>query len=294
MTALIQSLSDVSDRFEAVFCDLWGCLHNGREAFPEAVAALTAYRRRGGTVVLLTNAPRPASAVSAQLDRLGVPRESWDAIATSGEAAQEAMLRGAVGRRVWHLGPAKDDAFFTEIPEELRSLPPVERVAFDEAEGIVCTGPFDDLTETPDDYVATFLAAKARGLKMLCANPDIVVDLGETRIWCAGGLAERYQEMGGEALYYGKPHPPVYDLARRKLAALTGRETEPGAILAIGDGIGTDIAGGIAEGLETLFVTCGLAAEEFGPRCDQPDPERLNAWLSHMQLSPTFAIGRLR
>lgn len=294
MTALIQSLSEVSDRFDALFCDLWGCLHNGREAFPEAVAALTACRTRGGRVVLLTNAPRPASSVATQLDRLGVPREAWDVIATSGEAAQEAMLRGAVGRRVYHLGPPKDDAFFTDIPDDLRDLPPVERVALDAAEGIVCTGPFDDLTETPDDYLATFLLAKAKGLKMLCANPDIVVDLGDRRIWCAGGLAERYQEMGGEALYYGKPHPPIYDLARRKLAALTGQEPDTGAILAIGDGIGTDIAGGIADGLETLFVTCGLAAEEFGPRCDQPDPDRLNAWLAHMQLSPTFAIGRLR
>ena len=294
MTALIQSLSDVSDRFDAVFCDLWGCLHNGRESFPEAVAALAAYRGRGGHVVLLTNAPRPAAAVAAQLDRLGVPRGAWDAIATSGEAAQEAMLRGAVGRRVWHLGPPKDDGFFTDIPEDLRDLPPVERVALDEAEGIVCTGPFDDLTETPDDYLATFLLAKTRGLKMLCANPDLVVDLGDTRIWCAGGLAERYQEMGGEAFYYGKPHPPIYDLARRKLDGIAGRDVAGSAILAIGDGIGTDIAGGIAEGLETLFVTCGLAAEEFGPRCDQPDPDRLRAWLAHMQLSPTFAIGRLR
>jgi HAD superfamily hydrolase (TIGR01459 family) len=293
MTEIIAALAEVSDRYDAVFCDLWGCLHNGQTPFPAAVSALESYRNSGGTVVLLTNAPRPNSYVEQQLDRLGVPRDCWDLIVSSGDAAQDAMLSGAVGRSVWHLGPAKDEGFFTNIPDTRRNAPPITLVPLEDAEGIVCTGPFDDLTDVPDDYRDRFLYAKTKGLKLLCANPDLVVDLGDKRIYCAGALAALYTEMGGTSLYHGKPHPPVYDVARRRLSALTGSDPDPSRILAIGDGIATDVQGGIAEGIDTLFVTGGLAADQFGPDSDNPNKGLLEAWLSTQQLSPTFAIGKL-
>ncbi len=292
MTQIVPSLAEISAPYDALFCDLWGCLHNGVTPFPAAVAALQGFRARGGKVVLLTNAPRPARFVIATLDRLGVPRDAWDLVVSSGDAAQDAMLAGAVGRKVWHLGPAKDDGFFTEIPPEWQGRADVERVPFDEAEGIVCTGPFDEMTEVPEDYRARFLLAKTRGLPMLCANPDIVVDMGETRIYCAGALAALYEEMGGTAMYFGKPHPPIYDLARRKLSAIGG--VDDSRILAIGDGINTDVSGAAGEGIDVLFVSGGLAADQFGPDVENPDPELLAAWLAARQRDPLFTIGTLR
>jgi HAD superfamily hydrolase (TIGR01459 family) len=296
MTRILSSLSEIASRYDAVFCDLWGCLHNGRAAFPAAVAALQAFRAQGGTVILLTNAPRPNASVIKQLDGLGVPRDAWDAVVSSGDAAQMGMLSGAVGRRVHHIGAAKDEVFFTDFAEDLAAYAatqePITRVPLAEAEGVVCTGLVDDQTETPDDYRAQLLLAKTRGLKMLCANPDIVVDLGDKRLYCAGALAEAFEAMGGQALYFGKPHPPIYDLARRRLSALSGHDDPQ--ILCIGDGITTDVQGGMSEGMDTLFVTSGLAADQFGPDAANPDPALLEEWLKDRELSATFAIGTLR
>jgi HAD superfamily hydrolase (TIGR01459 family) len=296
MTEIIRSLADLTGRYDAVFCDLWGCLHNGQTAFPAAVAALQGFRKAGGKVVLLTNAPRPKSSVVKQLDGLGAPRDCWDVLVTSGDAAQMGMLSGAVGRKVHHIGAPKDEVFFTDFAEDLAAYaatqPAIERVDLKDAEGIVCTGLRDDLTETPDDYRAALLLGKTLGLPMLCANPDIVVDMGDKRLYCAGALAQAYEQMGGTALYFGKPHPPIYDLARRRLAE-AGGPTDP-QILCIGDGIFTDIQGGIGEGLDTLFITGGLEAHRFGPDVESPEPAPLADWLASNQLSPTFAIGRLR
>jgi HAD superfamily hydrolase (TIGR01459 family) len=296
MTEIIRTLSDLTGRYDAVFCDLWGCLHNGQTAFPAAVAALQGFRATGGKVVLLTNAPRPKSSVVKQLDGLGVPRDAWDIVVTSGDAAQMGMLSGAVGRKVHHIGAQKDEPFFTDFAEDLadyaKSQPAIERVALKDATGIVCTGLADDLTETPDDYRAALLLGKTLDLPMLCANPDIVVDMGDKRLYCAGALAQAYEEMGGTALYFGKPHPPIYDLARRRLAE-AGAPSDP-QILCIGDGISTDIQGGIAEGLDTLFITGGLEADRFGPDVEQPEQDLLDDWLNGKELSPSFAMGRLR
>lgn len=292
MTRLIRSLDDVAANYDALFCDLWGCLHNGLAPFPAAVAALRRFRAGGGKVVLLTNAPRPNPYVIAQLDRMGCPRDCWDVVVSSGDAAQDAMFAGAFGRKVWHIGTEKDDGFFTNIPDAWARAPAIERVSLEEAEGIVCTGPFDEVNEVPEDYRARFLLAKTRGLKLLCANPDIVVDYGDRRIYCAGALARLYTDMGGESAYFGKPHPPVYDLARRRLAAIGG--AEDGRILCIGDGIATDIEGGIGEALDTCFVTGGLAASAFGSDEENPDPANLDAWLSERGFDPTYAIGKLR
>lgn len=292
MTQIIESLDDISARYDAILCDLWGCLHNGIRPFPDAVSALERFRATGGKVLLLTNSPRPRPAVRSQLDQIGVPRDIYDDIASSGDSAQAGMMAGMVGRRVFHMGPARDETFFSDMASDLADGPGITRVPLEEAEGIVCTGLLDDETETPEDYRAQFLYAKTRGLKLLCANPDIQVDRGGKRIYCAGALAALYTEMGGESLYFGKPHPAIYDLARQRLAALGGAPRDAG-ILCVGDGIRTDIRGAIGEDLDSLFITGGLAAAETGTD-RQPDPGRLSAFLAEAQLSPTAAIGHLR
>jgi HAD superfamily hydrolase (TIGR01459 family) len=290
MTRIIEQLQELSAEYDAVFCDLWGCLHDGVTAFPEAVAALQSYRRSGGKVILITNAPRPRGQVEMQLDRLGAPRDCWDDIVTSGDSAQAALVAGAVGQRVYHLGPERDRPFFFELPDDLPQRK-VELVPLAEAEGIACTGLVDDETESPEDYRATLMLAREMGLKLLCANPDVVVDRGGRRIYCAGAIAELYTWMGGHSLYFGKPHPPIYDLARRRLAAMARIPDD--RILAIGDGPTTDLAGALGEDLDCLFVTGGLLAEETGTE-RQPDPGKLAVWLARAKMSPAYAIGRLR
>ncbi|MEX3014399.1 TIGR01459 family HAD-type hydrolase [Gymnodinialimonas hymeniacidonis] len=290
MTRIIENLAEISGMYDAVFCDLWGCVHNGVEPFAEAVEALRAFKTQGGTVLLLTNAPRPRASVATQLDRIGVPRDCWDVIATSGDSARAAMLTGAVGEKVWHIGEPHDAPFFEKM-ELIEDAVDIERVELDQAEGIVCTGPFDPHAD-PSVMRPQFLLAKTKRLKLLCANPDIVVDRGESREWCAGALAQLYTEMGGESLYFGKPHPPIYDLARRRLTQM-GKGTSDDRILAIGDGIVTDIPGGIGENIDTLFITGGLAREETGTDV-QPDPSKLARFLTDAQLEPTYSIGYLR
>jgi HAD superfamily hydrolase (TIGR01459 family) len=291
MTQIITALADISDRYDALFVDLWGCVHNGVKAFPDACAALIAYRERGGTVVLVTNSPRPRGSVETQLDGFGVPREAWDTIATSGDSARAATFEGAVGEKVFFIGqPDEEDVFLK--PLRIQDNPvDITTVPLDEAEGIVCTGPFDPLAD-PATLRPQLLQAKTRGLKLLCANPDIVVDRGERREWCAGAVAQLYAEMGGESLYFGKPHPPIYDLARRRLAA-TGKSVPPEGILAIGDGIATDIQGAMGEDIDSLFITGGLAAAETRTRT-QPDETALTDYLEKEKSAPTYAIGFLR
>lgn len=289
MTRIIDSLAEISANYDAMFVDLWGCVHNGEKAHEEAVAALQAYRRQGGIVVLVTNAPRHRSAVADQLARLGVPEDAWDTIATSGDSARAAMYRGVVGEKVFFVGEGFDMTFFDplkiiENPAEITLVP------LDEAEGIVCTGPFNPHAD-PRELEPQLLYAKAKGLKLLCANPDIVVDRGEVREWCAGAVAQLYTEMGGESLYFGKPHPPIYDLARRRLEQVGKAEDE--RILCIGDGPATDIAGAMGEDLDSLFITGGLAARETGTD-RQPNPQLLDAYIEAQQIAPTFSIGALR
>jgi HAD superfamily hydrolase (TIGR01459 family) len=290
MVQIIQSFDEISDRYDAAFVDLWGCMHNGIEAFPSAVAAMQGFRSRGGKVILVTNAPRPRGPVEAQIKRLGIPEDAWDAVATSGDAARAAMFRGVVGNKVWFMGESHDESFFEPL-NILENPVPITRVPLEEAEGIVCCGPFDSHAD-PAVNRPEFLYAKTKGLKLLCANPDIVVDRGESREWCAGALAQLYTEMGGESLYFGKPHPPIYDLARRRLAAL-GVTVADAGIICIGDGIGTDIQGAMGEDLDSLFITGGLAAAETRTTT-QPDADALDQFLQTAMIGPSFAIGFLR
>lgn len=290
MTKIISALSDVSSRYDALFVDLWGCVHNGVKAIPSAVKALQDYRQQGGKVILVTNSPRPRANVEKQLETFGVATDCWDDIASSGDSARSALFQGAVGSKVYFIGQPHDQAIFDPIsivtdPIEITQVP------LDQAEGIVCMGPFDpqaDLSEMRPQ----FLVAKQMGLKLLCANPDIVVDRGHIREWCAGALAQLYTEMGGESYYFGKPHPPIYDLARRRLFALTS-DVPDSSILAIGDGVLTDIQGAMGEDIDSLFISGGLAAAET-KTTDQPDPELLKTYLEAEKSSPTYTIGQLR
>ncbi|CUH75509.1 TIGR01459 family HAD-type hydrolase [Tropicibacter naphthalenivorans] len=290
MTQIIEQLSDISANYDALFVDLWGCVHNGVKAFPEAVAALQAFRAGGGTVILVTNAPRSRHEVAKQLVKFGVPEDAYDDIATSGDSARAAMFQGAVGQKVWFMGHDFDLSFFE--PLNLIDNPvAVERVDLEDAEGIVCCGPFDPHAE-PEVNRPEFLYAKQKGLKLLCANPDIVVDRGERREYCAGALAKLYTEMGGESLYFGKPYPPIYDLARRRLFAHRPNVSDS-AILAIGDGPATDIQGAMGEDIDSLFITGGLAKEET--KTDrQPEKSALEDYLGTAQIAPRFSIGYLR
>lgn len=292
MAEIIETLDRIAGQYDVLYCDLWGCIHDGLKLFAPAVAALQRFRAGGGAVVLMTNAPRTRGAVQRRLDRMGLPGDAWDVIVSSGDATQEAMLTGMAGRRLWHLGPDKDEDLFADIPDWLKDQPPIERVSLEAAEGIICTGPFDEFNETPEDYRGRFLSAKARDLLMLNANPDLVVDVGETRIPCGGALAALYEEMGGRAMSFGKPHPPIYDLARRRLAE-RGITYDNDHVLALGDGILTDIAGARSEGVDALFITGGLEAARFGPDPARPDPGALQAWLTDAGEAPRFAIGRL-
>ena len=261
-------------------------------AFPEAVAALRAFRAGGGRVVFVTNAPRPRASVAAQIARLGIPDDAWDAIATSGDAARAALFQGVVGTRVWYMGEATDLAFF-EPPRIVEDPVPVERVDLDEAHGIVCCGPFDPHAD-PEVNRPDFERAIARGLHAPLRQPRHRRGPGRLREFCAGALARLYEAMGGTALYFGKPHAPIYALARQRLAAL-GPLPPDGRILAIGDGPATDAQGAAMAGLDCLFVAGGLAAAETAtPPGGQPDPDRLAAFLAAERLAPRWAIGFLR
>jgi len=252
----VEGLKALVGEFDALICDVWGVLHNGVVAFPAAVDAIRHFRAEGGPVVLVTNAPRPTPSVRTQLRALGVSDDSYDAIVTSGDVTR-GLIASRPGVKLFHVGPPRDLAFYEGLEVAL--------VAEDAAELVSCTGLVDDEKETPDDYRESLQRFVTRGLPMVCANPDIVVERGHKLVFCGGALARLYEDLGGEAILVGKPHAPIYDAARTKLAELGGRKP-----LAVGDGLGTDIRGAVDNGLPALFVTGGIHAADFGP-VDRPD-----------------------
>ena len=286
MTRILSRIDEVSGNYEALIVDLWGCYHDGLRPYAAAVEALQAYRRRGGIVVLLTNAPRPAPYVQDFLDRMGAPRDSYDAIMSSGHACQRAMASGAYGRAFHYVGPDRDRHMLGDIG--------LEDVPADRAEALLCTGLADDSADPRIAYAGSIKAWRDRGLPMLCANPDIHVDRGEERLWCAGALARAYEEAGGRVIWFGKPHAPTYDETFALLTEIARREIARERVLAVGDGIHTDVAGALLQGLDVVFVTGGLAAAEMGPDPESPEPERLERFLADKGLDPAFAMGRLR
>ncbi|HET7408808.1 MAG TPA: TIGR01459 family HAD-type hydrolase [Paracoccaceae bacterium] len=283
---IIQRLSDISDAYDAILCDLWGCYHNGIEPFPAAVEACREFRRRGKRVILLTNAPRPGGSVQRFMDEMGAPRESYDTIVSSGGACQAAVAEGRFGKRIHYVGPTRDLHVIEDIG--LHSVP------VEDADAVLVAGFRDDRTEHPDDYAPEIAAWNRRGLPVLCANPDLVVDRGEERLWCAGSIAKAHADAGGEVVYFGKPHAPIYERCFAVLEEMAGAPVPRERIVVAGDGIATDVAGGRAMGLDTLFVTGGLAAAELGPDPENPDPARLERYLSDHGQAPRYAIGRLR
>jgi HAD superfamily hydrolase (TIGR01459 family) len=251
---LAAGLSALTDRYDVLLCDVWGVIHNGREAYPAACAALARFRAGGGHVLLISNAPRPNAGVIAQLDLLGVPREAWSLVVTSGDATRRLLAARAPGP-AWKLGPERDDPLYDGLGLAFSDL---ATAAF-----IACTGPFDDEAETPDDYSDRFRHAVARGLPMICANPDIVVQRGDRLIYCGGALAQLYEALDGQVLMAGKPHALIYDLALAEAARLRGAPMERARVLCVGDGPRTDLSGANAQGLDALFIAAGIHGQEI-------------------------------
>jgi HAD superfamily hydrolase (TIGR01459 family) len=265
---LIERFEPLARDYDVLLCDVWGVVHNGIAAFPAACDALMRFRAAGGAAILITNAPRSGDAVARILDRLGVPRQAYDAITSSGDVTR-GIVASRRGETLFHLGPQRDLSIFTGLE--------VTFAALDSADYVVCSGLFDDTTETPDSYRDMLAAMRARSLFMVCANPDIVVERGDTLVYCAGALADAYVALGGEVLYCGKPHAPIYDTALATAAALRGGwMPERKRVLAIGDSVRTDLRGAQAFGLDYMFVTSGIHAEEYGSR-ETPDLAALNA-----------------
>ena len=242
---VISGLSGVARDYDALLCDAWGVIHDGVRVFPGVAEALENFRKERGPVVILTNAPRPSSIIPAQLDRIGLPRDAYDAVVTSGDATR-AAIADRLPAPAFKLGPEKDEALYQGLSMEFAPL--------GEARFIICTGLFDDQRETPSDYRPMLAEAAARKMPMICANPDHVVRWGGRLIYCAGALADLYEKLGGDVVYGGKPHAPIYELAMRRLAEFTGRPVERSRTLAIGDGVRTDIAGANRQGVDALFV----------------------------------------
>lgn len=284
--AIIQGLAALSARYDALVCDIWGVIHNGREAYPGVVACLKAFRQQG-VVLLLSNAPRPSGPIRAQLASLDVPAEAYDAIVTSGDLTRsllaEKSARGPF--KLHHVGPDRDLPLFEGLA--------VERVPLTEAEAIVCTGPFDDTKEGPDDYRTYWPAALARRLPFYCANPDLVVQRGDDLIYCAGALAQSYEAQGGEVVYLGKPHRPVYDFVAARLTEVAGRTIPSAKWLAIGDGLKTDIAGATRAGIDALLITGGIHESELSDASANPDSAKIEAVLAAQTLKAVAAMRRL-
>ncbi|HEY1750088.1 MAG TPA: TIGR01459 family HAD-type hydrolase [Caulobacteraceae bacterium] len=253
MIQQIQGLSELSGRYDALLCDVWGVIHNGREAFPGPCSALARWREKLGPVVLISNSPRPSPEVAAQLDGFGAPRRAWSGLVTSGDVTRILLAERAPGP-AYRLGPERDGPLYAGLPLRFAGL--------DEAKFISCTGPVDDETETPETYRPMFLEAAARGLPMICANPDKVVQRGDRLIFCGGALAELYAALGGPVIMAGKPHAPIYEAALTEAAGLLGAPLDPARVLAIGDGIATDVAGANRQGLDVLFVAGGIHRAE--------------------------------
>ena len=280
---IIASLAGLTGRYTAILCDVWGVVHNGEWHFPEAAEALAKARAQNVPVVLITNSPRRSADVVAQMNVIGVPAGAYDRVVTSGDVTRDLIAEGP--RKIFHIGPERDFNLYDGLGVEL-----VEEF---EASGVVCTGLFDDEVEKPADYAELLQRLRARNLPFICANPDILVERGERTIWCAGALARDYAQLGGRTLIAGKPFAPIYDLAMKEVAGLLGHAVERNRVLAIGDGMMTDVKGGADNGFDVLYVSGGIHARDYGEAL-RPDPERLAAFLARHGYRPVAVIPRLR
>ena len=283
MPDIIERFAPLARDYDVLLCDLWGVVHNGIAAFPQACDALVRFRAERGPVILITNAPRASESVQRILDRLGVPRDTYDAIVSSGDVTN-GIVAARLPQSVFHLGPPRDSSIFAGLD--------VVFAPAETADYVVCSGLFDDTVETPQNYRELLAALRERGLFMVCANPDVFVERGDELVYCAGALADAYAALGGEVLYCGKPYAPIYDAALGKAAALRGRATPLKRVLAIGDSVRTDLKGAASFGVDCLFVVSGLHAEDAGGR-EAPDPSGLNAMFAAAGVAPKAVTGRL-
>lgn len=262
----LSGLGEIAADYDILLCDVWGVIHNGRESWPDACAALTRFNENGGHVVLISNSPRPSSDVVAQLDRLGVPRDSWKAFVTSGDATRAELARRAPGP-AWVIGPERD-------------WPLYEGLGLDSAHGaadaafISVTGPVDDENETPEDYRERLAAGAARDLELICANPDRVVQRGDRLIYCGGSLADLYESLGGRVVMAGKPFGPIYELAIDEGERLLGKPVDRSRVLCIGDGVVTDVLGANRQALDCLFIAQGIHGDAARGPDGRLDPAR--------------------
>jgi HAD superfamily hydrolase (TIGR01459 family) len=289
----IGGLSEISDHYDAILCDIWGVLHNGVASFVLASEALVSFRRRGGAVVLISNAPRPSPPVQRQVLRLGVPSEAFDAVVTSGDVTIR-LIEERVDDPVLHIGPARDLSLFDAVAAATGTRPRL--VSLRDAQYALCTGLRDDETETPDDYELELRAITSRDMTMICANPDIVIHRGETLIFCAGALARRYEELGGSIIYAGKPHARIYDRALMLAERARGAPLSKQRVLAVGDGMRTDVVGAARAGLDALFVTRGIhrAALHGETPASPADPIELTRLYDEYGVRPVAAISALQ
>lgn len=245
---VIRSVAPLAQSTDAWLVDIWGVMHNGVQPFPDAGEACARFREEGGTVLLLSNSPRPNAGVIAQLNQIGVREDAYDGVLSSGDATRN-LIGEYVGRPIFHLGPRRDLPIFAGI--DVACVGPEPQ---DGAEAIVCTGLFDDTTETPADYEELLAGFARRDLPMICANPDIKVERGNQVIYCGGALAEAYQKIGGDVQLAGKPYAPIYEMAFEMLSDMRGKPVSKSRVLAIGDGVKTDIAGASEAGVRSVYV----------------------------------------
>lgn len=281
MARRIAGLNEVIEGYDVVLSDVWGVVHNGVEVFQQSCAALKGAREAGATVVLITNSPRPAPGVIEQMRALGVPDGTYDRIVTSGDVTRHLIAEGP--RKVFLLGPERDMPLFDGLD--------VDVVAAADADAIVCTGFFDDEKEVPEDYTDMLTAFAKRDVPFICANPDLIVERGHRMIPCAGAVAAYYEQLGGKSRIAGKPHTPIY------VAALEAAREERGdfdraKVLAIGDGMPTDVRGALAQGLDLLYVAAGIHVAEYTVN-GETDEAILQAWLKSENAAPKFWMPRL-
>ncbi len=275
-------LSDIAADYDILLCDVWGVIHNGRESWPAACEALSRFNRDQGHVVLISNSPRPSSDVVAQLDALGVPRDSWRAFVTSGDATRMELAKRAPGP-AWIIGPDRDWPLYEGLG--LDTVPGAEDAAF-----ISVTGPVDDTVETPEDYRARLSAGVARDLELICANPDRVVQRGDRLIYCGGSLADLYESLGGRVTMAGKPFDPIYDLALAEGERLLGKPVDRARVLCIGDGVVTDVLGANRQALDCLFIAQGIHGDAARGPDGRLDPARAAGLLQAESTRARYAM----
>ena len=282
MSKRIHGLNDIAETYSGILCDVWGVLHNGREVYHSAANALAQYREQGGKVIMLTNSPRPCEGVIQQFHDFGVRSDCYDEVVTSGDATRE-LIKVATGP-IFHIGPARDLLLFEGLDVEL--------VSESECGTVVCTGLFNDESEEPEDYKPRLQALVNRAIPFICANPDVVVHRGDQLLWCAGSLANLYEELGGKNLVAGKPHKPIYDLSYKLFKEITGGKISKRNIIAIGDGMQTDVAGAQNNGFDLLYISAGIHFTEYGS-ADNPDEGALEAFLKTHDATPNVWMPRL-